>query len=116
MAQLLVDEGATAREVGRSGIEMLTARIPRDVGGQPAESLLFFFSARGGTFQIDCQFTEDHRRQIVQGLQPGDEDRRVQVGQRAMRLRGLEPPRACAHGDLNAARLPIPPQPRDDSL
>ena len=30
-----------------------------------------------------------------------------------MRLRGLEPPRACAHGDLNAARLPIPPQPRN---
>src|SRR5688500_9551697 len=30
----------------------------------------------------------------------------------AVRLRGLEPPRALAHGDLNAARLPIPPQPR----
>ena len=65
VAQLLVDEGATARELGRAGIKMLTARIPRDVGGQPAESLLFFFSARGGTFQVDCQFTEEHRRQIV---------------------------------------------------
>ena len=31
-----------------------------------------------------------------------------------MRLRGLEPPRAQAHTDLNRARLPIPPQPRDD--
>src|SRR5215217_7219805 len=30
-----------------------------------------------------------------------------------MRLRGLEPPRALAHGDLNAARLPIPPQPQN---
>src|SRR4051812_5137563 len=38
-----------------------------------------------------------------------DRLRRVAKG---MRLRGLEPPRALAHGDLNAARLPIPPQPR----
>ena len=66
VAQLLVDQGATARDVRRSGIEMVTARIPRDVGSQPAESLLFFFSARGGTFQLDCQFTDDHRRQVVQ--------------------------------------------------
>jgi ketosteroid isomerase-like protein len=27
-------------------------------------------------------------------------------------MRGLEPPRGCPHGDLNAARLPIPPHPR----
>src|SRR5688572_17734312 len=26
-------------------------------------------------------------------------------------MRGLEPPRGCPHGDLNAARLPIPPHP-----
>ena len=44
---------------------MLTARIPRSVGTEPAESLLFFFSARGGTFQLDCQFTESLRRQVV---------------------------------------------------
>ena len=31
----------------------------------------------------------------------------------AMRMRGLEPPRAYAHTDLNRARLPIPPHPRD---
>ena len=30
---------------------------------------------------------------------------------RGMRMRGLEPPRDCSHGDLNAARLPIPPHP-----
>jgi hypothetical protein len=30
----------------------------------------------------------------------------------AMRMRGLEPPRAEAHTDLNRARLPIPPHPR----
>ena len=65
VAQLLVDEGATANEVRRSGIDMLTARIPRDVGGVPAESLLYFFSARGGTFQVDCQFIDDFRRRIV---------------------------------------------------
>ena len=29
-----------------------------------------------------------------------------------MRMRGLEPPRARAHTDLNRARLPIPPHPR----
>jgi hypothetical protein len=28
-----------------------------------------------------------------------------------MRMRGLEPPRACAHTALNRARLPIPPHP-----
>src|SRR5206468_11857221 len=28
-----------------------------------------------------------------------------------VRMRGLEPPRGCPHGDLNAARLPIPPHP-----
>ncbi len=65
VAQLLVDEGVTAREVRRSQLEMVTARIPRDVGGEPAESLLYFFSARDGTFQIDCQFTEDRQRQVV---------------------------------------------------
>lgn len=67
VAQLLVDEGASATEVNRSGIPMLTARIPRSVGGtEPAESLLYFFSARGGTFQLDCQFTDSRRRQVVQ--------------------------------------------------
>jgi hypothetical protein len=30
----------------------------------------------------------------------------------AVRMRGLEPPRGFPHGDLNAARLPIPPHPR----
>jgi hypothetical protein len=30
----------------------------------------------------------------------------------SMRMRGLEPPRAFAHTDLNRARLPIPPHPR----
>jgi site-specific DNA recombinase len=29
-----------------------------------------------------------------------------------VRMRGLEPPRPDGHGDLNAARLPIPPHPR----
>jgi hypothetical protein len=28
-----------------------------------------------------------------------------------VRMRGLEPPRPYGHGDLNAARLPIPPHP-----
>jgi hypothetical protein len=31
---------------------------------------------------------------------------------RLVRMRGLEPPRAFAHTDLNRARLPIPPHPR----
>jgi magnesium transporter len=36
--------------------------------------------------------------------------------QEPMRMRGLEPPRACAHTDLNRARLPIPPHPRGDQV
>jgi hypothetical protein len=66
VAQLLVEEGAVARDVRRSGLDMITARIPRDVGGTPAESVLYFFSARGGTFQLDCQFTQGRRRKVVQ--------------------------------------------------
>src|SRR3954452_14300375 len=31
-------------------------------------------------------------------------------------MRGLEPPRGCPHGDLNAARLPIPPHPQARTL
>ena len=31
-----------------------------------------------------------------------------------VRLKGVEPPRPFGHGDLNAARLPVPPQPRGD--
>jgi hypothetical protein len=34
----------------------------------------------------------------------------------AMRMRGLEPPRAEAHTDLNRARLPIPPHPRGSTV
>jgi hypothetical protein len=32
-----------------------------------------------------------------------------------VRMRGLEPPRAFAHTDLNRARLPIPPHPRGEA-
>ncbi len=37
---------------------------------------------------------------------------RPQADSRSVRLRGVEPPRAFAHTDLNRARLPVPPQPR----
>ena len=30
-----------------------------------------------------------------------------------VRTRGLEPPQPCGHYDLNVARLPIPPCPRE---
>ena len=33
-----------------------------------------------------------------------------------VRLRGVEPPRAFAHTDLNRARLPVPPQPREQAI
>ena len=65
VAQLLVDAGATPNNVRRSRLEMITARVPRDLGGAPAESVLYFFTARGGTFQLDCQFTDDRRREVV---------------------------------------------------
>jgi hypothetical protein len=38
--------------------------------------------------------------------------RRNPCKRRAMRMRGLEPPRGLPHTDLNRARLPIPPHPR----
>ena len=37
-------------------------------------------------------------------------------GRRAMRLKGVEPSRALAHTDLNRARLPVPPQPREQAI
>jgi pimeloyl-ACP methyl ester carboxylesterase len=33
-----------------------------------------------------------------------------------MRLKGVEPSRALAHTDLNRARLPVPPQPREQAI
>jgi hypothetical protein len=33
-----------------------------------------------------------------------------------VRARGLEPPRAEAHRDLNPARLPVPPRPRNPRI
>ncbi len=42
------------------------------------------------------------------------ESRRPRGG--GMRLRGVEPPRSFLHGDLNAARLPVPPQPREQAI
>ena len=39
-------------------------------------------------------------------------DRRPHRPMNVVRLRGLEPPRGFPHSALNAARLPIPPQPR----
>ena len=33
-----------------------------------------------------------------------------------VRARGLEPPRAEAHRDLNPARLPVPPRPRSPRI
>src|SRR3954453_15191408 len=47
----------------------------------------------------------------------GGEDRncppvcRLKFGGVGGGLEGVEPPRPCGHGDLNAARLPVPPQP-----
>ena len=35
-------------------------------------------------------------------------------GRKMVRLRRLELPRVLAHSDLNAARLPVPPQPHRD--
>jgi hypothetical protein len=33
-----------------------------------------------------------------------------------VRLRGVEPPRSFLHTDLNRARLPVPPQPRESAI
>ena len=62
VAQLLMDENASARNARRSGLQLVTARRPRDV---------------------------------------------------RVRLRGFEPPRACAQWLLKPSRMPVSPQPRD---
>jgi hypothetical protein len=36
---------------------------------------------------------------------------KINVTNQMVRPRRLELPRACAHNDLNVARLPIPPRP-----
>ena len=54
-----VDEGASATRGQSLGHRHAHRAHPaRASAAEPAESLLYFFSARGGTFQLDCQFTE----------------------------------------------------------
>ena len=51
--------------------------------------------------------------------QPGEASRPERgpvAGRSAMRLKGVEPSRAFAHTDLNRARLPVPPQPREQAI
>ena len=48
--------------------------------------------------------------QLIQGLS-GDELGEKSLDGLMVRPRRLELPRACAHNDLNVARLPIPPRP-----
>jgi hypothetical protein len=64
VAKLLPDNVRRSRTERRSGLRMVSARIPRQVEGGPAESLLYFFSADDRTFQIDCQSTPDHREEL----------------------------------------------------
>ena len=65
VAQLLVDQAAESHTERRAGLDMVSARVPREVGTGTAESLLYFFTARGGTYQIECQFTPKRGRQVV---------------------------------------------------
>jgi hypothetical protein len=111
VAQLLIDENASARNARRLGLQLVTARRPRDVGGQPAESLLYFFSPRGGTFQLACQPTDALRRRLVSACMRVTQT--VEVDRARVRLRGFEPPRACAQWLLKPSRMPVSPQPRD---
>ncbi len=43
----------------------------------------------------------------------GSRPNRTRTRRTAVRAEGLEPPQAFAHQDLNLARLPFPPRPRD---
>ncbi len=47
-----------------------------------------------------------------EGARSGRALRQLPPVRRRVRARGLEPPRAEAHRDLNPARLPVPPRPR----
>jgi hypothetical protein len=64
-AQLLVDQVASSRSERHSRLQMVRAVVPRDLGDRQGESLLFFFTARNGTFQIDCQYTNNRRREML---------------------------------------------------
>ena len=71
----------------------LAAQAPEDVA--PAPELASVLEQLGG------------RRAVLSAF---GRSRPVR-GRRAMRARGVEPPRAEAHRDLNPARLPVPPRP-----
>jgi hypothetical protein len=69
-------------------------------------------SASRGASASCCSFAEPASHAVTeQGSDPFERVRPFLRGL-AMRMRGLEPPRAFAHTDLNRARLPIPPHPR----
>ena len=71
--------------------------------------------------QLEQDREEQHEavEKIAEPLEPRDDDDThdpaIPGGRIAtrMRVRGLEPPRAEAHQDLNLARIPVPPHPRD---
>ena len=64
------------------------------------------------TFNPDKGASESRLVPIVLKLAAPKQRRR----QRQVRLKGVEPSRALAHTDLNRARLPVPPQPRDSPI
>jgi site-specific DNA recombinase len=69
------------------------------------------------TADLESQDTAEWLRKVGVDRTGAGNDRSPQFGgfglnvDQMVRMRGLEPPRACTHGDLNAARLPIPPHP-----
>ncbi len=87
----------------RAGRECPGARLPgQGTVFRAARNAAGHLPARGGV-----------RRRVGQDLGADVLDAvDVASGLTSMRMRGLEPPRAFAHTDLNRARLPIPPHPR----
>jgi site-specific DNA recombinase len=78
---------------------------------EAVEEVLRRRAAEGVVIENDQRPREPER--LLVGAEPPRLSRRGGFSpEHLVRMRGLEPPRPDGHGDLNAARLPIPPHPR----
>ena len=76
------------------------------------ERSTFVIDADGNVAKVMRSVKPDTHADDVLAALPSCLSRNEARAGRAMRMRGLEPPRPYGHTDLNRARLPIPPHPR----
>ena len=104
-----------AGEIGRGVLDGVLELVRRDVDREadavPAELFDLRHSviqAEGVRHAFGVQHLEGHDAGDATGVRLQSDT----CSSVSMRARGLEPPRAEAHRDLNPARLPVPPRPR----